>query len=575
MPSKTHLKGIPIGIDDFKKLIEKGGYFVDKSLFIKEILDDISAVKLITRPRRFGKTLNLSMLRYYFEKTVEDNSVLFQDLKIWEQGEACVSQQGQFPVVNLSFKDVKYQNFGDCLESIKKIIKEEFIRHKYLIGSEAIDESDQKEFMEIKDAKASYVSINNSLKLLTRLLNEYYKKEVIVLIDEYDTPINEGYFSGYYEEIINFMRNFLGGGLKGNRFLKTAVITGIYRVAKESIFSEFNNLKVCSIIQSSYSDQFGFTESEVAEMLSYYHLEVKIGEVKEWYNGYLFGDAVVIYNPWSILNYIDQKKLQPYWVNTSSNDLIREILVKTGQNVKQKLQTLMVGEELKGVVINSDTNFRDIRNLAIISEDVLWNLLLVSGYLKCSGLLYNEFGDAVCDLQVPNKEILKMYRDIIAEWFRNGEVTTSKIKELLSNLVEGDPEEFKKGFDYLVRKTFSYFDVGENAAENFYHAFILGLLVNLDPKYRVKSNTESGKGRPDVLIIPTDITKKGVVIEFKVAESESDEALQEKAREALEQIGRMQYAEELINEEIKEALELAVVFFRKKVHVEYCRRKLV
>jgi hypothetical protein len=574
MSESNRLKGIPIGIDDFRKLMERDCFFVDKSLFIKEILDDPAEVKLITRPRRFGKTLNLSMLRYYLEKTAVDYGFLFQDLKIWEQGQAYISEQGQYPVVNLTFKDIKYRNFNDCLENIKKIIGVEFRRHKYILGSAEIDEVDREEFEEIKNEKAGYVSLNTSLALLTRLLREYHKKEVIVLIDEYDTPINQGYLSGFYEDIIDFMRNFLGGGLKGNSALKTAVITGIYRMAKESIFSEFNNLEVCSVTKNLFADKFGFTESEVEEMLLYFNMKIKINEVKEWYNGYIFGDNTVIYNPWSILNYVKSGKLEPYWVNTSSNDLIREILRKTDPIVKKKLPVLMGGQELKGVTINTDINFRDIRNKEVISEEVLWNLLLVSGYLKPIGLHYNEYGDAVCDLKIPNKEILKMYRDIFAGWFGEGEITSGKIKELLYHLVEGEVEEFRKGFEYLVQKTFSYFDVGENAAENFYHAFILGLLVNLDGRYRVKSNTESGKGRPDVIIIPADKNKKGVIMEFKTSDREEDAALQEKAREALEQIEKMNYAAELVHAEIKEALELAIVFYRKKTYLEFKIRPL-
>lgn len=568
------LKGLPIGIDDFKKLIEKNCLFIDKSLFIKEIIDDTAEVKLITRPRRFGKTLNLSMLRYFFEKTDEDNSYLFNDLNIFKQDDMYKKEQGQYPVVNLTFKDVKENSFNNCLKNLKIQIIEEYKRHDYILNSDKIRDTDKKQYISIIEENASDVWYKNSLKLLIRLLSEYYNKDVIVLIDEYDTPINQGYISGYYEEIIDFMRNFLGGGLKGNPNLKTAVITGIYRVAKESIFSGFNNLYVSSIIQNSYADKFGFTEKEVEDILKYYNIDTKIDDVKGWYNGYIFGDNTVIYNPWSILNYIREKKLKPYWVNTSNNDIIRDVLTKTEANVKKKIETLIDGGELKDVNINIDTNFRDIIGKNIIGEDILWNLLLVSGYLKPKKMWLDN-GRTKCNLKIPNNEIKIVYEDIILSWFQDNEITTEKIKELLLSLVEGDIEKFKDGFEYIVRKSFSYFDVGENSAENFYHAFILGLLVNLDRKYRVKSNTESGGGRPDIIIIPEDKTKKGVIIEFKVVKNGNKEEFEKAAKAALKQIESLNYSDELINCGIKAAVELAIVFYGKKVHIEHEIKSLV
>lgn len=568
MENTGSLKGIPIGIDDFKILIERGGYFVDKSLFIREVIDDISIVKLINRPRRFGKTLNLSMLRYFFEKTEEDNSRLFQGLKIWQQGDYYTKRQGQYPVVNLTFKDVKYRNFEDCLERIKIEISKEYKRHDYIMQSDKIKKTNKKIFESIMNKEAGYVLTGTALELLTALLREHHKKEVIVFIDEYDTPINHGYISGYYDDIIDFMRGFLGGGLKGNPHLNSAVITGIYRVAKESIFSGFNNLKVCSVIHNDFADKFGFTENEVEEILDYYGADAKMGDVKEWYNGYLFGDDRIIYNPWSILSYVDNKKLQPYWVNTSSNDIIRDVLTKTESGVKKKIEILMEGEEIKDETINTDTNFRDVRNKKVISQQVLFSLLLVSGYLKPVNLRIDE-GYTKCDLKIPNKELMMLYKQIISGWFETEEVTPDKIKRILKDLTEGNLEAFKEGFQYLVEKTFSYFDVGDNAAENFYHAFILGILVNLEGKHKVKSNRESGLGRPDVMIIPQDTTKKGIIMEFKTVKSGEDEVLEAKADEALKQMKDMNYAAEFAEYGVKEVVELAVVFYRKKVWIKY------
>lgn len=572
MQNTSRFKGIPIGIDDFKMLIDRGGYYIDKSLFIKEILDDISPVKLITRPRRFGKTLNLSMLKYFFENAKDDHGVLFQNLQIQKAGAAYLAEQGRYPVVNLTFKDIKCHNFEDCLELLKIKIADEFKRHDYILLSDRIRESDKRQFTAVIEEKTSPVRLRTSLEFLTKILKEYYDRDVVVLIDEYDTPINQGYLAGYYEEIIDFMRNFLGGGLKGNNVLKAAVITGIYRVAKESIFSGFNNLEVSSVTGNQFADKFGFTENEVVVMLSDYDLEANMDEVKNWYNGYLFGDNTVIYNPWSIVNYVKNRKFEPYWVNTSSNDIIRQILLKTNGEVKQKLQLLLEGKELTEITLNSDTSFREISNREMVDEDVLWNLLLVSGYLKSH--IRQQGGRTKGALKIPNREILIMFEDIILEWFKEGEVSPSRIKTLLAYLVDGEIANFKTEFEYLVQKTFSYFDVGQNTAENFYHAFILGLLVNLDGKYRIKSNVESGKGRPDVMLIPLDNTKKGVIMEFKVAGSEADEALQVKAQEALEQIEKMEYARELAHEGIKEAVEMGIVFYRKKTWIEFRTRQL-
>jgi hypothetical protein len=383
-------KGLPIGINDFKNLRRNNGYFVDKSLFIKEIINDISQVKLITRPRRFGKTLNLSMLKYFFEISKEDNSCFFKDLKIWKQEEKYLAEQGQYPVVNLNFKDVKFADFDFCYQRLIMQISNEYKKHDYLLQSEVMRDIDKKNYLLIMNEEADYVRYTSSLGFIIKLLAEYHNKEVIVLIDEYDTPINHGYISGYYPEIIDFMRLFLAEGLKGNKYLKTAVITGIYRVAKESIFSGFNNIKVCSLIDNFYIEYFGFTEEEVKELLIYYNHKEKIDDVRAWYDGYIFGDNTLIYNPWSILNFIENSKLKPYWVNTSSNNIIREMLSRRGKGFKEKLQLLMNNKEIKDITINTDTNFRDIQKKRVINEGILWNLLLISGYLKPVNLYLKE-----------------------------------------------------------------------------------------------------------------------------------------------------------------------------------------
>jgi hypothetical protein len=558
------LKGIPIGVDNFKAIISEGGYFVDKSLFIKEIIDDFASVKLITRPRRFGKTLNLSMLRYYFEKSEEKNKSLFEGLKIWQLDERYRNEQGKYPVVNITLKDVKYDNYDYCLERIKTIMATEYLRHDYIMKSDKIKEEYKQQFKAFAGQKANEVEISYSIEFLTRLLYQYHDEKVIVLIDEYDTPINHGFTRGYYEKIIDFMKVFLGSALKTNSALKMGVITGIYRVAKESIFSDMNNLYVSSVTTGAYSDRFGFTGEEVDEVLEYYGLSERKNEVRDWYNGYVFGRNTVIYNPWSIINFVKDKELQPYWVNTSSNDLIIDIIKKTDSAIKKKLTVLMEGGEIDEVVINTNINFRNITGSKVLNEEVLWNFMIVSGYLKTRNLRI-EGRRTLAELKIPNTEILTLYEDMIIKWFDVEDISTNMIKMMLEHLVNGRVKEFESDFRYLVLKTFRIFDVGRNSAENFYHAFILGLLVNLDKRYRVVSNKESGDGRPDVMIIPNDTTKKGIVMEFKTVERSDDEYMEKALEEALKQIDNKNYINEFKNAGIREVIKTGIVFCGKKV----------
>ncbi len=557
-------KGIAIGVDDFKQIIEQGSYFVDKSLFIKEIIDDASSVKLITRPRRFGKTLNISMLKYFFEKNGEDNSHLFKNLNIWKAGERYIDKQGKYPVIYLTLKEVKEDNISDCIESIKLKIIEEYIFHNYLLKNDEFDENDKNKYKDIISGKAGIVEYKNGLHFLSKLLYQYHKEQVIILIDEYDTPINQAFLKGYYDQAIDIMKVFLGAGLKGNEFLRTAVLTGIYRVAKESVFSDLNNPKICSILENSYCDKFGFIEEEVEEMIKYYDVESYREEVKEWYNGYIFGDDTVIYNPWSMINFMDNKKIKPYWVNTSSNDLIKEVMYKTDANIKKKIMLLIEGKAVEGVEVNTSINFRDILNRSVLSEEILWNFLIVSGYLKVENMEIIK-GRTIADVRIPNLEILTLYEDMVDAWFSAEDTSSNMIKPMLESLVNGEIEEFEEDFRYLVEKTFSHFDVGRDKGENFYHAFTLGLLVNLEGKYRVISNRESGKGRADVLIIPKDKTKKGVIIEFKSSKESTDEAMWDKVAEALNQIEEKKYMVELESEGITDVVKIGIAFCGKEV----------
>ncbi|PUU90214.1 MULTISPECIES: AAA family ATPase [Halanaerobium] len=562
------LKKLPVGLSDFKKLIDKNAYFVDKSLLIKEIIDDISEVKLITRPRRFGKSLNLSILKYYFEKNDEDYSYLFENMKIMDQAQSYLDEQGKYPVINLTFKDIKLNNFDHCYQKIKMVISEEFKRHQYLLNSDQILEIDKKHFKEIMTEEAGYIRYSSSIELLSKLLFKHYNQEVIILLDEYDTPINYSYLNNYYEEIIEFMRMLLSSAFKDNQYLNTGIITGIYRVAKESIFSGFNNLRVSSIIDKSYSQFFGFTEDEVLTLLKYYNKDSEINKVRQWYNGYRIGNNIDIYNPWSILNYLANDQLKSYWTNSSSNDLIREMLVKSNSDFKIKMQRLLIETSIKDIEINTDSNFKDIENKKIINEGSIWNLLLLSGYLKVVNIDYSQQRNPAAELKIPNLEVENFYHEIIMGWFEQTDLHYSDLEESIVSLINGEIDDFKEQFQYIVESTFSYFDVGKNNSENFYHAFVLGLLVNLSEHYRIKSNTETGTGRADILIIPQNKKRFGIVIEFKVARDNTEAELKKAAKQAIGQIIDKDYGVELKASGVEKIINLAVVFSGKKVYIE-------
>jgi hypothetical protein len=401
------MKKIPIGISDFKRIIEDEYYYVDKSLFIKEIIDDGSTVLLIPRPRRFGKTLNMTMLKYFYEKSTEDTKYLFNSLKVAEHKDI-MDHQGKYPVIYITFKDEKYYNWEDCKRGLELLITKEFRKHKQILSSEVLDEEEKEEYESILKGKAENVVYLKSLKNLSEYLSRWYKQKTIILIDEYDVPIQSGYLNDYYDNVIEFMRNFLSAALKDNEYIEKAVMTGILRVAKESIFSGLNNIEVYSILKQSYSDSFGFLETDVEQILKYYNITCEIDEVKVWYNGYAFGNNV-IYNPWSILNYAknSEEGLRPYWVNTSSNDLVRNVLTKGGEGVKKELEALIEDKELEKF-INEDVVMNDINR----STENLWSFLLFSGYLKASNKEIRR-GRSYCSLKIPNVEVKYLYEEIM------------------------------------------------------------------------------------------------------------------------------------------------------------------
>ncbi|MFD3157990.1 AAA family ATPase [Haloimpatiens sp. FM7330] len=550
-------KKISIGVSDFKDIIDNNYYFVDKSLFIKEIVEDGSKVILLPRPRRFGKTLNMSMLKYFYEKSEEDNRHLFEGLKI-NNYEDIMSMQGKYPVIYITFKDEKHSKWERCKNSFKLLVRGLFRKHDYILESSVLKQYEKDQILEILMGKAPYEVYLNGLNILSEYLYKYHKQKVIILIDEYDVPIQSGYINDYYNEVIELMRIFLSGGLKDNTYLEKSVLTGILRVAKESIFSGMNNLKVSTLISSHYSSSFGFLEDEMQDMLKYYGIEYETKEVQNWYNGYRFGDKT-IYNPWSILNYVDNYRegFKSYWVNTSSNDLVKRVLAKGGETLKMELEDLVEGKEIEKE-INENIVMHDIDK----DSNNAWSFLLFSGYLKVIDKKIQR-GRTYCKLKIPNLEVKYLYEDIILAWFREN-ISGEKFNIMLKSLVTGDIKVFSKIFREFILNSVSYFDVSGKESEKVYHSFVLGALIALSDEYQVKSNRESGYGRYDIMIIPRDINKKGIVIEFKKVDKDDNETLEKCAQNALNQIEDRNYKRELLDRGVKDIIELGIAFEGKK-----------
>jgi hypothetical protein len=556
------MKKLPVGRSDFKDVIEGGYYYVDKSLFIKELIDLGDQALLIPRPRRFGKTLNLSMLRYFFEKTDEDTSRLFRHLKIWQAGEEYTGMQGSYPVIYLTFKDIKESNWQSALEKIKRLITAEFSRHKYLRQTNAL-EADERGFFEgIAKQTASQSAYEDSLKLLSYYLTAFHGQKAILLIDEYDTPIQAGYVNGYYDEIVGFMRNFLSGGLKDNINLEKGVVTGIMRIARESIFSGLNNLGVFTLLSHTFADKFGLTESEIEQMLKAYQAQDHYEAINTWYNGYVFGD-VVIYNPWSIINYMNNVKdgCKPYWLNTSDNSIIEQLLTRGGTELKRELESLIAGESVEKP-IEENIVFGEIEQ----RDDLLWSFLLFGGYLKYVGKRQKN-KRWLYQLQIPNLEVEYVYERLVERWFEK-RIQNEKLMAMLNALIAGDMETFEELFAEFVERSFSFWDPAGRDAEKVYQAFTIGLLVWLAGRYEVKSNQESGYGRYDVMLIPKDVSASGIIIEFKKVNKRRGETKEKAIAKAFGQIEEKKYASVLRERGVQQIRKLAIVFEGKQVWVE-------
>ena len=560
------LKRIPIGISDFKTLIQDNYLFVDKSELIKEFWHSNGQTVLLPRPRRFGKTLNISMLKYFFtngaqREDIEENRKLFHGLNI-EKHEDIMALCGKYPVIYLSFKDQKHSKFEGFSSGMMEVISEIYDDHIYCIAKENISKTDKEYFENVLNGKCDLYMLANAIKRLSKLLYTYCNKKVIILIDEYDVPIQAAYMHGYYDEAIEFMRNLLSGAFKDNIYLEKAMITGILRVAKESIFSGLNNLKVASILSRDFNDKFGFTEEEVESLTVEYGLDSELSGIKQWYNGYYFGGKV-IYNPWSVLNFLSNSEdgLKAHWVNTSSNDLVNVLLSRGNFQIKQDLECLIKGEAIEKVV-DENIVMADIEK----SSDYLWSFLLFTGYLKSSFSEKRGLKDYY-KLNIPNLEVTSLYHKIVERWYEDT-ITQDNYSMMLKALVSGDIKTFQKIFRAYVVNSISYFDVGASESEKVYHAFVLGMLVALSDSYEVLSNRESGYGRYDVCIIPRDISKLGVIIEFKKLDEFDTETVEELAEEALKQIEDKNYAASLESRGIKEILKLAIVFKGKEVFIK-------
>ncbi len=554
-------KTIQIGTSDFRKLIENNNYFVDKSMLIKEFIENGADIILTPRPRRFGKTLNLSMLKYFFDiKTKEETKELFNGLKI-ENEKEIMKLQGEYPVIFLTFKNQKHLSYDNFEDGIKMLLSNLYKEHEYLLDSDKLSKFDKNEFKDIISRNPSIGLLSEGISNLMGYMNKHYEKKVILFIDEYDVPIQEGYVRGYYNDMIMLIRNLLTAALKDNPYVEKSLITGILRVAKESIFSGLNNLQVNTILGFKFNNKFGFTEEELKELLEYYNLKEKSEDIKTWYNGYVFGGQV-IYNPWSVLNYIDNKEagFMPYWINSSSNDLIKRLLLKGDNNMKLELEELIEGK-LINKVIDDNIVMSEVED----SNENIWSFLLMSGYLK-SMKTENIEGVLHCQLKIPNKEVYIFYENLIKKWFKET-LTNQKYEEMLSTLISGDIENFRYIFQEFVINNISYFDVSGKEPEKVYHAFVLGMLISLSKTHEVKSNKESGYGRYDVMIIPKDNSKIGIIIEFKKINNLSKETIEEGTLKALKQIDENRYEIELLQKGIKDIIKLAIVFKGKAVDI--------
>lgn len=551
------IKQLPIGISDFKELIKENYHFIDKSSFIKDIINDGSKVIVITRPRRFGKTLNMSMLMYFLQQGEEN---LFANLLVSKDKEFCKKHQNQYPIIFISFKEVRQDSFAEAYSYITTLISNVYKTHRYLLDDNLLFDDEKNIFNKIINREAIESDIVNSLSQLSEYLERNFQKKPIILIDEYDTPIQTAYLKNYYEPMIGVMRGILGAGLKDNKLLGKAVITGITRVAQESLFSGVNNLEIYSLLREEYGQYFGFAEAEVEKLIKDIGQKISIKGIKEWYNGYQIGKHI-LYNPWSIINCLKNNgKLQPYWLGTSSNALIHELLNNSTPIIKQQFEYLLQNGVVEQPLLENLV-FPDLKKKA----GALWSLLLYAGYLNV--LSTERRGHLLmAKISIPNKEVMYVYDEIVEQWFSDT-ISLESYISLTRSLSKGDIETFKRRLSEYLLQTASYFDFNANTPESVFHSFILGLVVGLKDDYIIGSNQEAGLGRVDVMFIPKDKNKNGIILEFKVSDSTGN--LVSKAREALEQIKCKEYIQTLKQHKISYAFLIGLAFYGKQVEMVY------
>ena len=551
-------KAVPVGIEDFERIINEDYYYVDKTMLIEELLINRAPVTLFTRPRRFGKTLNMSMIRYFFDvKNKKENRKLFENLKIYNS--EYMSEQGKYPVIFISLKDLKGDTWEKCFENLKKTMYKIF--NKYEFVREKLNIVEKRQFDKIWEMRDSKQSFKTSLLDLSNYLNKYYGEKVIILIDEYDAPIINAFDKGYYNEAINFFQTFYSSALKTNNSLKYGVLTGITRIIKEGIFSGLNNLYVNTILSKDYSEYFGLLESEVIEMLEYFDMKYKIEEVREWYNGYIFGESKV-YNPWSIVNYVREKEIKAYWANVSGNTLLENMLDHAGESVYDDLKRFTDGESIEKY-ISDGTTIKSLLN----NDDEIWQLLLYSGYLTKDEKqkeidVTSEYTD-VYNLRIPNKEIRKYFGNMFLNRFFGTEVKTNILIKALEN---GDIKKFEKTLGEIMINMLSHFDL-DKEMEKIYQVFMIGLVGFLMGKYEIISNDESGYGRYDLAMIPIKSNEKAYLMEFKI--SKTKKGMEEKAQKALKQIDEKKYDTRLKARGIKNILKIGVAFYGREVKVVF------
>ncbi len=554
------IKSLPIGISDYVRA-QSEYYYVDKTLLIKEFLDRRPLVSLFTRPRRFGKTLNMDMLRVFFEISEEDTSRYFADKAIWNCGEEYRAYQGKYPVIFLTFKDVKFDTWEATIDKIRGLLQEEYGRHQELLDSDKLSQYEKIYFTKILDSSANEVELTSALERLSKMLAVHYGKAPIIIIDEYDTPIQEGYSKDFYDEIIGFMRNFFSGAFKDNKNLSYGFLTGILRIAQESIFSGLNNLSVNTVMDEEYDSFFGFTGDEVKKMLEYYGMSEKESELKDWYDGYLFGSEE-IYNPWSVINYISRGGIpQAYWVNTGKNEILEDVLKVATDDITERLYALLQGER---IIARIDQN---VVYSSLTEEPVnIYSLLLVAGYLKAPKKELQADGSYLCEVSIPNREIAVVYKsEILSHFLQVGVITRNTANKIAESLYANDGNKLQNAVAEYMDKSISFYDGG---AEGFYHGLMLGLIALMDNQYKIKSNRESGDGRYDICLIPREEKYPGIIMELKWKEKLSEAALVSLAEEALVQIDELGYDSELVEDGIADIIKFGIAFSGKKVCIK-------